>query len=837
MGTNPPTRRRSSSSTRCRRSSAAADRVYVDRSVLEYAVNLVLCTRTPENYGLPELRTFIELGASPRASIGLVRGGRALALLRGRSYLTPQDVFDVAPEILRHRLLLSYEALAQDVDVEQVLARVLSTVPAPRVSPSQAGQHGDAYLGTPSDAQPLGGLSRVTGLSNTLGLVGDRPADEIIRRLTLDVSNRLDGMLHGDFMGIVPGRGTEPGETRSVRAGRRRAPHRLERHRPDADSPTSARRSPTGSSRRGCSIDRSPRLDFGTASCEKRDLVLGAAAGVGLLTARGGNRVGRDGAARRARRRPSPRARAAATCSASSDRILALARGSTARAPTDLGAGLRHVGSMAPRRGLIAVDLGLPDAIRRPGARRSVRSRCGTRCCACRWSTPATSSCRRSACCTSSTRPPERPERSTPTTAKLRERYAEAAGRQQRSHRVGDPRRRGGPHDAAHRRRLAAGPGPPRVTQRRHRAEVDRRTADPMSEWFLEPSRLWLLVVVVALIGLYAALQFTKPRYTVRFSNLELLDKVAPKRPGLAPPPDRRRASWRRSRLLVVSFAQPVMTVQVPQERTTDHAGVRHVAVDGGRGRRRPTASRRRRRPPTEFVDQLPDQLNVGLVGFAGTAQLLVPPTQDHDDVKLAIDGLELDKATAIGDAVKLSLDVIEDQASGRRRRDARRGDRADLRRRDHRRPAHRGRDPAGAARPASRCRPSPTAPRTARSLVDEDGDGVGQLTRVPVNVEELRGLAEGTGGTAYTAESASDLRSVYDQLGSTIGFEEEPGGRHVPVRRGRPGHAARRSRVLAPLVQPAALIRSPCSVGPLSARARRWPSRRRPSTSRPAPS
>ena len=124
--------------------------------MLEYAVNLVLCTRTPENYGLPELRTFIELGASPRASIGLVRGGRALALLRGRNYLTPQDVFDVAPEILRHRMLLSYEALAQDVDVEQVLGRLLSTVPAPRVSPAQGGQHADPYLGTQSDSRPWG---------------------------------------------------------------------------------------------------------------------------------------------------------------------------------------------------------------------------------------------------------------------------------------------------------------------------------------------------------------------------------------------------------------------------------------------------------------------------------------------------------------------------------------------------------------------------------------------------------------------------------------------------------------------------------------------------------
>lgn len=110
----------------------AVDEVYVDRNVLEYAVNLVLCTRTPENFGMAELRTYIELGASPRASIGLVRAGRALALMRGRSYLTAQDVFDVAPEIMRHRLLLSYEALAQDVTVDNILARILSVVPGPR---------------------------------------------------------------------------------------------------------------------------------------------------------------------------------------------------------------------------------------------------------------------------------------------------------------------------------------------------------------------------------------------------------------------------------------------------------------------------------------------------------------------------------------------------------------------------------------------------------------------------------------------------------------------------------------------------------------------------------
>lgn len=156
MGTNPPEAHKVVELDQVQSLQKAADLVYVDRAVLEYAVNLVLCTRTPENYGLPELRTFIELGASPRASIGLIRGGRALALLRGRSYLTPQDVFDVAPEILRHRLLLSYEALAQDVGVEQVMTRILSTVPAPRVTPSQGGATADPYLGTASDSRPWG---------------------------------------------------------------------------------------------------------------------------------------------------------------------------------------------------------------------------------------------------------------------------------------------------------------------------------------------------------------------------------------------------------------------------------------------------------------------------------------------------------------------------------------------------------------------------------------------------------------------------------------------------------------------------------------------------------
>lgn len=111
----------------------AADAVFVDAGVADYAVRLVLATRSPEDHGLGELAPYIAYGASPRGSLGLVAAGRALALLRGRGYLVPQDVFDVAFDVLRHRLVLSYEALAEGVDADAVLARVLSVVTAPVV--------------------------------------------------------------------------------------------------------------------------------------------------------------------------------------------------------------------------------------------------------------------------------------------------------------------------------------------------------------------------------------------------------------------------------------------------------------------------------------------------------------------------------------------------------------------------------------------------------------------------------------------------------------------------------------------------------------------------------
>jgi MoxR-like ATPase len=109
------------------------DRIYVDPALTEYAVKLVAATRDPRAVGQDEIRSLIDFGASPRASINLILGARALAFLRGREYALPQDVFDLAPDVIRHRLVLSYEALADNVTPDELLDRLLAAVPAPEI--------------------------------------------------------------------------------------------------------------------------------------------------------------------------------------------------------------------------------------------------------------------------------------------------------------------------------------------------------------------------------------------------------------------------------------------------------------------------------------------------------------------------------------------------------------------------------------------------------------------------------------------------------------------------------------------------------------------------------
>ena len=110
-----------------------ADRVYVDPALMEYAVRLTTATRSPGSHGMPELERYITYGASPRASINLILTARALAFVRGRDYALPQDVLDMARDVMRHRLVLSFEALSDDVTADDVLTTVLKRIPVPVV--------------------------------------------------------------------------------------------------------------------------------------------------------------------------------------------------------------------------------------------------------------------------------------------------------------------------------------------------------------------------------------------------------------------------------------------------------------------------------------------------------------------------------------------------------------------------------------------------------------------------------------------------------------------------------------------------------------------------------
>jgi MoxR-like ATPase len=109
----------------------AARTVLVDRDIVGYAVALVDATRHPDRHGMADLTGMIDFGASPRGPIGLVQAARALALLRGRGHVLTDDVRDLAPDVLRHRLVLSYDALSDGVDADQLLDRVLAAVPQP----------------------------------------------------------------------------------------------------------------------------------------------------------------------------------------------------------------------------------------------------------------------------------------------------------------------------------------------------------------------------------------------------------------------------------------------------------------------------------------------------------------------------------------------------------------------------------------------------------------------------------------------------------------------------------------------------------------------------------
>jgi MoxR-like ATPase len=139
-----------------------ADNVYVDPELMEYAVRLVGATRRPAEYGLSAIERYISFGASPRASINLILGARALALTRGRDYAVSPDIMELAPDVLRHRVVLSYEALADRITPDEVINRVLEVVPRPLRPLTDDPRRAD---GTPQPAGVNGGAHEPRGMA------------------------------------------------------------------------------------------------------------------------------------------------------------------------------------------------------------------------------------------------------------------------------------------------------------------------------------------------------------------------------------------------------------------------------------------------------------------------------------------------------------------------------------------------------------------------------------------------------------------------------------------------------------------------------------------------
>ncbi|MEV4188905.1 AAA family ATPase [Streptosporangium canum] len=133
MSVAPPTPRAVLDPARLIALQAMADQVSVHQLVADYVVRLVMATRSPGEYGMTDLEENIEIGVSPRATLGLVAAGRGLALLRGRDYLLPDDIRDVAVDVMSHRLMLTFDALADGVDPEDVVRQILAVVPPPLV--------------------------------------------------------------------------------------------------------------------------------------------------------------------------------------------------------------------------------------------------------------------------------------------------------------------------------------------------------------------------------------------------------------------------------------------------------------------------------------------------------------------------------------------------------------------------------------------------------------------------------------------------------------------------------------------------------------------------------
>ncbi|MEM7286321.1 MAG: VWA domain-containing protein [Actinomycetota bacterium] len=281
---------------------------------------------------------------------------------------------------------------------------------------------------------------------------------------------------------------------------------------------------------------------------------------------------------------------------------------------------------------------------------------------------------------------------------------------------------------------------------------------------FIAPVRLWLLVGVLALAVIYVISQLRRRTYAVRFTNLDLLDKVAPTRPG-----------WRRHlpaagfllalAALVVGFARPSQDTEVPKEQATVV-----MAIDTSLSMQAndvfPSRLDGAKEAATGFVEDLPESLNLGLVSFNGVATIRVQPSTNHQAAVAVIDSLELGPATAIGEAIFAALDAIELVQTDEN------GETPPARivlMSDGETTVGRADEDAIEAAQQAGIAVSTIAFGTNDGIIEIPEQG---LVPVPVNRDKLQVIAEATGGQFFAASSTSELAAVYEDIGSQISFE-----------------------------------------------------------------
>ena len=281
---------------------------------------------------------------------------------------------------------------------------------------------------------------------------------------------------------------------------------------------------------------------------------------------------------------------------------------------------------------------------------------------------------------------------------------------------------------------------------------------------FIAPVRLWLLVGVAALAVLYVVMQLRRRTYAVRFTNLDLLDKVAPSRPG-----------WRRHlpaagfllalAALVVGFARPSQDTEVPKEQATVI-----MAIDTSLSMQAndvfPSRLDGAKEAATGFVQDLPESLNLGLVSFNGVATIRVQPSTNHQAAIAVIDSLELGPATAIGEAIFAALDAVELVQTDEN------GETPPARivlMSDGETTVGRADQDAIEAAQQAGIAVSTIAFGTNDGVIEIPEQGI---VPVPVNRDKLQVIADATGGQFFAASSTSELAAVYEDIGSQISFQ-----------------------------------------------------------------